>query len=117
MSSRPVNCVTIVVLYRHSLFAAGIESRLRELDGVKIIRVDSTDTTLLAQINAIAPDVIILDLLDQALFPQVSILQLLNDSSTQKVIGLDLTRKEVHIYRHEGRFVLNGADLLAAINE
>jgi DNA-binding NarL/FixJ family response regulator len=105
------------VLYHHSLFAAGIESRLRELDGVKIMKVESADTDVLAQINTIAPDVIILDLLDQALSPQVSILQLLNHSSTQKVIGLDLTRKEVHIYRHEGRCVLNGADLLAAINE
>lgn len=112
-----MSCVTIVVLYYQSLFAAGIESRLRELDGVKIVRLDSSDKAVLTQINAIVPDVIIVDLLDPTLSPHASVLQLLNDSSAKKVVGLDLAKKEVHIYRREGRLVLNGADLLAVINE
>lgn len=109
--------VNIVLLYRQSLFGAGIESRLREIDGLDIVHVDADDAAALAQIAALAPDVIIVDLLDRGLAPHASILQLLNQKVAKKVIGLDLTGKEVHIYRREGRLVLNGGDLVAAIYE
>lgn len=109
--------VSIVLLYHQSLFSAGIESRLRTIDGLNIVHVEAVDAAALAQIAALAPDVIIVDLLDRGLAPHSSILQLLNQKIAKKVIGLDLTGKEVHIYRREGRVVLNGADLLAAISE
>ncbi|HBY93704.1 MAG: hypothetical protein M5U01_37390 [Ardenticatenaceae bacterium] len=105
----------VVVLYGRSLFAAGIESRLRTIDRLEVIRVDAAETGALARISQIAPDAVIVDAHDGGFVAGTTILELLDQNGAARVIVLDLKRDEISIYRREGRLVLTSAELVAAI--
>ena len=107
----------VVILYSQSLFAAGVEVRLRQVGGLQVIRVDAAENDLVARIAGIAPDVIIVDELDKGLKAHVSVLEILSQAGATRVIGLDSNSSDINIYYREGRPALSGADLASVISD
>ncbi|MBZ0276167.1 MAG: hypothetical protein K8I60_08490 [Anaerolineae bacterium] len=105
----------VVILYSQSLFAAGVESRLRSIEGLTVTRVDASDKMVLELINSLIPDVIIIDEQDTALVGEVLIPQVFSQNPSLRLVGLNLNSREINIYRREGRAVLTGDDLAEAI--
>jgi chemotaxis response regulator CheB len=106
----------VVILHSKSLFAAGIESLLREEGGLEVTYVDAAGDEANDQIDRIMPDVIIMDVNDDDIAARAAILGILSQNNLPKMIGLSLKSHEISIYHRESRAALSGADLVAAIN-
>lgn len=96
----------VVILYSQSLFAAGIESRLRHVEGLAVIRVDASEAEALQKINEVMPDVVIVDGHDRNPTCEAVIPRVLSQDNAARVISLNLNSKEISIYRREGREVM-----------
>lgn len=105
----------VVILYSQSLFAAGVESHLRDVEDMEVIRLNAADQDALLGIDEYMPNVVIVDVNDRTYVNETEILRALAGRNSSCVISLDLNTNQIAIYRREERTVLSGSDLAGVI--
>ena len=115
-SQNPTSKARIAVLYSHSLFAAGIEARLRDVNQFEITRVDASDIEAIEHLNETRLDVIIVDINDSGVMFNV-IIQFLRGNNISKIIGLDMNSNEINLCHKEKHLALSGVDLISVIEK
>lgn len=106
----------VLILYRGSLLAQGIESLLRDEKGLEIasLRMAKGEEPG-SYAFGLTPDVIILDTCDLGGQARVSILGLLEEHPRAKVICLNPEDGKVDVYRKDQRFATKREELVDAI--
>jgi DNA-binding NarL/FixJ family response regulator len=106
----------VVILSGQALFAEGIASRLRQylqLEELEI--VDAGQPDALAEIAAVRPSVVILDVTDSEVTELCSLSQLLFAFPKLKVICLDPQQEQVQVVTGKQHAAVNVRDLAAVI--
>jgi len=101
-----------VALYGNSLFIAGVEASLRDRPGLDVVRIDATLPDAGQQLNALCPDVVILDL---AVPHSEFAIPLLKKHPGLPMIGLDVTSNTVILLSSQRYTALTANDLTQVI--
>lgn len=104
----------VVLLSNRSLFAAGVQKLLQDVDGLELSVVAAGDPEAAARIRHLAPSVIVLDSGDTSLGHE-AIAQLLEEHPRVWVVALDLNRRGIDVYRMKRVLQTNLDGLLEAI--
>ncbi len=104
----------VYMLSRVPLFSQGVQVLLCREPGVEIVGRETDVERAITAINALEPDVVVLDNDLQANDPTPIALRML-ERTQAKVIGLSLGSNTLYIYRKEQRTAHNIADLMEAI--
>jgi DNA-binding NarL/FixJ family response regulator len=105
----------VLMLGRNSLFRESIESLIcREME-VEIIGRETSFERVLGQLEALQPDVIIVDGSDPGCDPGDVVKFIYKLGLESKVIGINLHDNQLRIYRGEQKIAEEVADLVEAI--
>ncbi len=109
--------LSVVILSSHLLFAEGIANRLHQhLQQIKLEIIDPRQTRAMAQIIAIRPSIVILDITDSQVMQFCSVSQLLLSlPDSGKVIRLDPHQKQIQVLTSEQHPAVNVGDLIEVI--
>lgn len=106
----------VVILSDHSLFIEGVTNRLRQyLHQVELKVVDPRQPDAMAQIIALQPSTVILDVTNPEITQLCSLTKLLLSLATVKVIRLDLRQDQIQIVTSEQRPAVEVRDLVEVI--
>ena len=105
----------VYILVSHPLLARGIESLLRQEATLEIVGQTTDPEEAVEQIKALQPDVLVVDREGCDTACTLKMLRLLNEDISPCVIGLELNKNGLWIYREEQRTVSQVRDLLEAI--
>lgn len=106
----------VLILYRGSLLAQGIESLLRDEKGLEIASVQvGKEERPGGYAMGFTPDVIIVDASDLGGQTRVSILDLLREHPRAKIICLNPEDGKVEVYRKDQRVANRREELVEAI--
>jgi len=102
-----------VVLYGNSLFLAGVEASLTDRTGLEVSRLEANLPDVQERLNALGPDVVILDMAESnAEFA----LTILREHPGLPLIGLDLSKNnQVLVLSGQEREAFTAHDLTAVI--
>ncbi|MCI0529571.1 MAG: hypothetical protein L0Y56_19185 [Nitrospira sp.] len=107
----------ILIISHHLMFGYGLESLLRQEMKLNVVGWETDIGRGIKTIEALQPEVIILDR-DDALFDFAStLLTILNLKPGLKVICVNLQDNQLHIYQADHRLATSVEDLIAAIKE
>ena len=101
------------ILASQLLFAQGVQSLLSARPGIQVVGVATVGPETLAQVQAAAPDVVIVEAMGEAQGRLVA--QVLESIPGAKVIGLSLEDNRIHIYYQQMKQGRRVEDLLDAI--
>lgn len=106
----------VLILYRGSLLAQGVESLLRNEKGLDIasLQMDKEEKPAGYAVG-LTPDVIILDTCDLGGQARLSVLGLLEEHPKAKVICLNPEDGKVEVYRKDQRVATRREELVEAI--
>jgi len=105
----------VLVLYRGSLFAQGVESLLRGAREVEVFGFDLDHCDVRGLIETYRPGVIVLDANDERMRRMLTIPGLLDCVSDLKVVCLDVNNERASVY-HKKEMPVDGLnDLLQVI--
>jgi len=108
--------ICVAILSSHSLFAEGIISRLRQyLHDVEFAIVDPRRPDVLAQIAAVCPTVVLLDVTDPAATQLCPLSKLLLAFPELKVIRLDQQHEQIQVLTSRRRPAVRIRDLVEVI--
>lgn len=108
----------VLVLYSRSLLAAGVQSRLKRMDGVEVMDgADSGRRNPLEWIRSVCPHVVIIDEDDPGINCGELIPQILDEDPAIRLVRISTAGERVHIYDKRVLSVSNVGGLLEAIGE
>ena len=108
----------VVIFSSHQLLAEGVASRLHQyLPQLELTFVDSRQPDSLAQVKAVQPSVLILDVSDTEAARLCSLSQLLLLLPTVKVFRLDPQQDQIQVVTLEKHPAQNVHDLVTLIEE
>jgi DNA-binding NarL/FixJ family response regulator len=105
----------VFLLSNQSLFGEGIQSLLCREAGLEIIGRESDVDRAIECIQALKPDVVVVDSADPYVDVKQVAMRILGEGSKIKVIGLNLGDNAICIYRGERRAIKEVEDLVEAI--
>lgn len=105
----------VLMLSNHPLLIRGVESLLRQADGVEFIGRELDVDQVVAGLRAHHPDVIILDDRELNGDSALAIMSYLGEPSGIRVIGLSPQQNTICIYCGEQRVTRDVSDLVSAI--
>jgi DNA-binding NarL/FixJ family response regulator len=109
--------VRVLIVSSQTLFARGMDEWLRQQAGVDIVGREADMACASRCIEHLQPDVVLLDIGDQARDPTAALMRFLRDGLDTQIVGLNLRDECISIY-YKGHGVMQGAgDLLRAIEE
>ena len=105
----------ILVLYRQSLLAEGVESLLKKAN-LRVIGMDLEDPEALERVRCLGQEaVVLLDTSETNAYPAVNVPQVLMENPHAVVIALDCQDNRVEIFRKEEKAIATLADLVEII--
>lgn len=105
----------VLILYRGSLLAEGIQSLLRNEKGLDVTSLRMAGETPAFFGSELTPDVIIVDTCDLRGPKSLLVIQLLREHPRAKVICLNAEDSKVEVYRKDERTASKREDLVEAI--
>jgi chemotaxis response regulator CheB len=105
----------VFILASRPLFAQGVESLLSSQPGIEVVGVAAVDPDVFAQVQAAAPDVVIVEAKggEQSLLAA----QVLDSIPAVRVVGLSLEDNRIHTYYQQMKHGRRVEDLLEAVRE
>ncbi|MDP2726699.1 MAG: hypothetical protein Q8P59_04075 [Dehalococcoidia bacterium] len=109
--------VEILVLYRHSLLAEGVESLLKKED-LKVTGMNLEDPEAIKLVSCLGRGaVVLLDTSETNAHPSINVPQVLLENPGAVVIVLNSQDNKVEIFRKEERAIARLSDLVDIIRE
>lgn len=105
----------VLMLSNHPLLIRGVESLLRQAEGVEFIGRELDVDQVVAGLRAYHPDVIILDDRELNGDSALAIMSYLGEPLGIRVIGLSPQQNTICIYRGEQRVTRDVSDLVSAL--
>jgi hypothetical protein len=105
----------VFILASRPLFAQGVESLLSGQPGIKVIGVATVDPDVFVQVQAAAPDVVIVEA--EGGEQSFLVAQVLASNPAARVVGLSLDDNRIHTYYQQMKQGRRVEDLLEAIRE
>jgi len=109
-----MNSSRVFILTSQSLFAQGVQSLLSGQPGIQVVGVATISPAVFAQVQAAAPDVVIIEATGEE--QGLLVAQVLDSIPGVKVIGLTLDDNRIHIYYQQMKQGRRVEDLLEAIS-
>jgi DNA-binding NarL/FixJ family response regulator len=88
----------VLIVSSHTLFGQGMDEWLRQQTGVDIVGRETDIDSAEQRIEQLQPDVILLDIGDEANDPTAALMRFLRDRLDTKIIGVHLRDSCVCIY-------------------
>jgi DNA-binding NarL/FixJ family response regulator len=107
----------VFMLSSQPLFSRGLEKLLGQQPDLEIIGREADASQALTCIQALKPDVVILDSKDWASTPSEVVAAVLKAAPHARLISLNLENDQIIVYHGERRTARNVDDLCAAISE
>jgi DNA-binding NarL/FixJ family response regulator len=107
----------VFMLSRQPLFSQGIEKLLRQRPGFEIIGREANAHQAVNCIQALAPDIVILDSQDLASTPADVVAAVLRAAPGARLISLNLENDQIMVYHGERRTARSIDDLCEAMSE
>ncbi len=105
----------ILVLYRHSLLAEGVESLLKKAN-LRVIGMDIEDPEALERVKCLGQEaVVLLDTTETNTYPSINVPQVLMENHHAVVIVLNSQDNKVEIFRKEEKAIATLTDLVDII--
>lgn len=104
----------VLILSCHPLFSKGVETLLRQQQGVDIVGRESDLETAIIRLKELRPDVVILDMGVGGDYGPIRS-RILDASQGVKIVGLNLENNTFSIYHEEQRILHQVQDLMQAI--
>ena len=105
----------VLILSCHPLFSKGVETLLRQQQGVDIVGRESDLETAIIRLKELRPDVVILDMgVPGGDYGPIRS-RILDTSQGVKIVGLNLENNTFSIYHEEQRILHQVQDLMQAI--
>jgi DNA-binding NarL/FixJ family response regulator len=89
---------TVFILYNHSLFARGLEQLLQENSKVKITGVEASGEKAFARIEALKPDVVIVEAEQEESGPEMLLSRFLHEQLKARMVRLSLKDNSAIVY-------------------
>ena len=105
----------VFIFCQNPLFGEGVENLLHRDPELRIVGSESDPTRAIEQINALQPDVVIIDGDSPVDDLGPALASILKQNAHARVIGLNLQSNTMCMYRGEKRVVREVNDLLEAI--
>lgn len=99
----------VLILSVHPLFGQGMESLLRQAEGLEIIGREAEVDKALERIRILQPDVVVIDDAQPSADSGAVVLRVLQEGLGCRVVGLSLQDNSMSIYYGEQR-VINNVD-------
>ena len=99
------------------MFSHGLESLLRKEPDFQIVAQEEDISCAIEQIEALQPDVVILDSDDVLTDALPHLQRILVTTPTIKILGLSLQSNDVHVYQIDRWVVQEVSDLVKAIDK
>lgn len=107
----------ILVLYRHSLLAEGVESLLRK-ENLRVTGMSFEDPEAVERMGSLGQEaVVLLDTTETNAYSSINVSKVLLQNPHAVVIALDSQENKVEIFRKEERSIANLADLVDIIRK
>lgn len=107
---------TAFILYRHSLFARGLEKLLEQQEGLMVAGVQVAGDEALAHIRRLKPDVVIVETEGEESEPEKLLSQFLREQVSAKMVCLNLQDNTAILYAGS-RYTANSVeDLIRCIS-
>jgi DNA-binding NarL/FixJ family response regulator len=107
----------IFIISKHAMFSHGLESLLRKEGDFQIVAREEDISGAIEQIEALQPDVVILDSDDVLTDTLPHFQRILVTTPTLKIVGLSLQNNDVHVYQIDRWVVQAVGDLVEAIDK
>lgn len=105
----------ILVLYRHSLLAEGVESLLKR-ENLKVIGMDLEDPEAIERVRCLGRDAIVLvDTSETSANSSINVPQVLMGNPNAIVVALNAQDNKVEIFRKEEKAITTLSDLVDII--
>jgi len=108
-----MNSSRVFILASQPLFAQGVQSLISSLPGIQVVGVATAGPDAFSEVQAIAPDVVIVEAMGDQQGRLVA--HVLESVPSAKVIGLSLEDNRIHIYYQQMKQGRRVEDLLDAI--
>jgi hypothetical protein len=105
----------VFILASRPLFAQGVESLLSGQPGIDVVGVATVDPDVFVQVQAAAPDVVIVEA--EGGEQSFLVAQILGSNPAARVVGLSLDDNRIHTYYQQMKQGRRVEDLLEAIRE
>ncbi len=106
---------TVFIISNQLMFKRGLESLVRQKDGLNIIGYEADKEHAVEQIEILHPDIVILDSTGSLQDNISEILHILNKNPDIKIISLNLNSNKLSVYQVKQRPVTGVQDLIEAI--
>lgn len=107
----------ILVLYRHSLLAEGVESLLKK-ENLKVIGMSLEDPEAAERVGSLGREaIVLLDTSETNSHPSINVPQVLLQNPCAVVIALNSQDNKVEIFRKEERSIAKLSDLVDIIRK
>jgi len=107
----------VIILVGHRLFGPGVETLLREEEGLEIVGRETDANRAVERIRELQPDVAIVDSADPACDSGSIVMRILREGPRTSVIGVNLEENTLSVYHGERRAVTGVRDLVEAIQK
>jgi DNA-binding NarL/FixJ family response regulator len=107
----------IFLLSNQSLLSQGVEILLRQDQGVELVGEETEVERAIERIQALDPDVVLVEQEPPAGDPAAVIMRILNAVPNTKIVGVHLADNTIRVYRGERRTVRAIGDLLQVIKD
>jgi two-component system NarL family response regulator len=107
----------VIIISNYLMFSYGLESLLREQDGLDIVACEQDIAQAIESIKELKPDVVILDCDDPAQHPTWGLMHILSIRPKIKVICMSLQSNNLRIFQARRWITKDVEDLLAAITD
>lgn len=107
----------IFIISNYPLFGHGLESLLSQANGLDVMGQETDLDRAVERVKTLQPDVVIVDNSGpgQQAIP-AAVLQILDENSGTKVVGLSLQGNHLRIYQSTQRIITNVEDLMSIID-
>ncbi len=107
----------ILVLYRHSLLAEGVESLLKN-ENMSVVGMNLEDPEAVGRVECLGEQaVVLLDTSETNAHPSINVPRVLLDNPSAVVIALNSQDNKVEIFRKEERSIARLSDLVDIIRK
>ena len=89
---------TVFILYNHSLFARGVETLLKETSRMKVMGVEANGEEAFARIEALKPDVVIVEAEHGESGPEILLSRFLHVQLKARMVRLSLKDNTAIVY-------------------
>ena len=107
----------VFIVSSQLLFSQGMQEWLRQQTGIDVVGRETDMERAAQRIADLQPDLILLDISDQARDPTAALMRFLRDGLDTKIIGVNLRDDCISIYYKDQRVMQGVGDLLQVIQE